>query len=292
MTLEPAPLASAAFMLTAAALVAGTTLLAKVAGEAGLHPLQISQGRFLFAFIGIATTAFILRYRLTQPNLPIHAARSLAGWLGITLTFAAIQFIPLADATAISFLNPVFAMLLAIPILGEKVGPWRWLAAAIALTGGMILLRPGSGALEAGALLAFAAAFAMGIEVTVIKFLTGRERPLQILFVNNAMGLTIATLAVFATGVWTMPAPSTWAVLAALGGMMALAQSCFIQSLRRADASFATPFFYTTLVFAALYDGVVFGTWPSPTSALGAGVILAGGALLAWREGRLKPRPE
>ncbi|MEO1706062.1 MAG: EamA family transporter, partial [Pseudomonadota bacterium] len=47
--------------------------------------------------------------------------------------FASVAYIPLADATAISFLNPVFGMILAIPLLGERVGKWRWLAAAIAL---------------------------------------------------------------------------------------------------------------------------------------------------------------
>jgi drug/metabolite transporter (DMT)-like permease len=278
-------------MLAAAALVAGTTLLAKMAGAAGLHPLQVSHGRFLFAFIGIATATLVLRPTFTRPQLGIHAARSLSGWTGISLTFAAVQFIPLADATAISFLNPVVAMLLAIPVLRETVGPWRWAAAVIALTGGAILLRPGSGALEPGALIALAAALAMGIEITIIKFLTGRERPLQILVINNGMGLTIATVAVLVAGVFTMPSASTWLILAGIGGMMALAQTCFIQSMRRADASFASPFFYATLVFAALYDGVAFGTWPDRVSLAGAGVILAGGVLLAWREGRLKRAP-
>lgn len=290
---EQNPLASAGFMLLAAALVAGTTLLAKMAGagENGLHPLQVSHGRFLFAFLAFALTAAATRLRFERPNLPVHAARSLAGWTGITLTFAAVQFIPLADATAISFLNPVFAMFLAIPLLGEKVGPWRWGAAVMALTGGAVLLRPGSGAFEPGALLALAAAVAMGIEITAIKFLTGRERPLQILVINNAIGLTIATIAVFATGVWTMPSSDQWAILAGIGIMMALAQTSFIQSMRRADASFAAPFFYATLVFAALYDGAIFGTWPETTSLIGAAIILTGGAILAWREGRLKRRP-
>lgn len=285
------PLASAGFMLLAAALVAGTTLLAKMAGERGLHPLQVSQGRFLFAFLGIALANFVFRPRYTRPRWAVHAGRSFSGWAGISLTFAAIQFIPLADATAISFLNPVFAMVLAIPILGEKVGPWRWTAAAITITGGAILLRPGNGALEPGALLALAAAGFMAFEVTLIKFLTSREEPLQILTINNGMGLVIATTAATVMGVWRMPDGETWAILVGIGVIMALAQTCFIQSMRRADASFASPFFYATLVFAAFYDGIAFGTWPDRVSSLGAAVIVAGGAFLAWREGRLKRAP-
>ena len=281
------PLASAAFMLTASALVAGCTLLAKVAGagEDGLHALQISQGRFLFALLGVGLAALVMRPRFTRPAWRLHAARSFFGWGGITLTFLAIQFIPLADATAISFLNPMFAMLLAIPLLGETVGPWRWAAVGVAVIGAIILLDPGAGAVQPGALIALAAAVSMGIEVTIIKRLTGAERPLQILIVNQGFGLTFATVAVIAFGVWQMPTLGQWATLAGIGFMMALAQTCFIQSMRRADASFASPFFYATLVFAALYDGIIFGVWPDLQSALGAAVILGGGALLAWREG-------
>lgn len=119
-------------MLVATVLIAGTTLMAKLLGGDSLgeplHPLQISHGRFLFAFLAIGSVAAATRIRIEQPNLPVHAARSLAGWSGVTLMFAAVSFIPMADATAISFLNPVFAMVLAIPpLLGERVGPpWRW----------------------------------------------------------------------------------------------------------------------------------------------------------------------
>jgi drug/metabolite transporter (DMT)-like permease len=74
-----------------------------------------------------------MRPRLTRPDWPTHTIRVLCGWSGVTLMFAAAAMIPLADATAISFLNPVFCMILAIPLLGERIGPWRWLAAAIAL---------------------------------------------------------------------------------------------------------------------------------------------------------------
>ena len=73
---------------------------------------------------------------------------------------------------------------------------------------------------------------------------------------------------------------------------MAMAQACFVNAMARADASFVAPFSYATLIFAALYDAVVFGTRPDAVSWMGALVILSGAGLLAWREARLgKPRP-
>ena len=282
------PLAAAGFMLLASSLIAGTTLMAKLVGRdvlgAPLHPLQISHGRFMFAFLAISTVVAITRPKIRAPNLPLHVARSVAGWTGISLLFAAVTFIPLADATAISFLNPVFAMLLAIPLLGERVGPWRWIAAAIALSGAVILIQPGAGSFHLAALLAMAAAAVMGLEITLIKRLTGHEAPLQILWINNGIGLTVATLTVI--WVWTPPTAAQWAALVALGLMMALAQACFIQSMKRAEASFAVPFSYATLVFAGLYDFVAFAVVPVATSLIGAGIIVAGAALLVWREGR------
>lgn len=283
-----APLAAVGFMLVATVFIAGTTLMAKLAGKDllgdPLHPVQITHGRFTFAFLAIGSFALFRRLRITRPNMKLHAARSAAEFVGVTLMFAAATLIPLADATAISFLNPVFAMLLAIPLLGERVGPWRWLSVAMALTGALILIRPGASSFDPAAFLALGAAALLGLETIFIKRLAGREAPLQILVVNNAFGLTIATCAVLF--VWQAPTPAQWGVLAALGIMMAMAQACYVQAIRRADASFVVPFSYATLIFAALYDFGLFGVAPGWLSALGAGIIVAGGAILAWREGR------
>lgn len=280
------PVAAAAFIILASSLIAGTTLLAKLAGQDHLgdplHPLQISHGRFLFAFISISLAVGLIRPRFTRPAIGLHVARSAAGWLGISLMFAAVTFIPLADATAISFLNPIIAMVLAIPLLGERVGPWRWGAAAVALIGAVILIQPGTGSFHPAALLALAAAFVMGFEITLIKRLTGREIPLQILWFNNTIGCIIATIAVLF--VWQPPSAGQWMALATLGTMMATAQACFIQGMKRADASFVAPFQYATLIFAGLYDFVGFSAIPAATSILGAGIIIAGGVILAWRE--------
>jgi drug/metabolite transporter (DMT)-like permease len=281
-----APGAAIAFMVAATAFIAGTTLLAKALGTGTLgdplHPLQVSFGRFLFAWLVIVATAAALRPRLTRPDLKTHTARTLCGWCGVTLMFAAAAAIPLADATAISFLNPIFGMILAIPLLGERVGKWRWLAAAIAFAGALILIRPGREGIEPGALLALVATLALGLELIFIKRLSGRERTLQILLVNNTIGLCIATFAVI--WVWQPPAPAQWAGMAAIGTVMAAAQFCFVSAMARADASFVTPFSYLTLVFAALYDAALFGVLPTSLSLLGAATIIAGAALLAWRE--------
>ncbi|MCV2888604.1 DMT family transporter [Ruegeria aquimaris] len=286
------PALAATLIFAATAFIAGTTLLAKALGTGALGPalpaLQVSHGRFLFAFIAIGGAVAVMQPRLARPHWRLHLGRTTFGWGGVTLMFAAVAYIPMADATAIAFLNPVFAMVLAIPLLGERVGPWRWGAAAIALLGALILLRPTPGSFQPAALLALTAAAVMGMELIFIKKLAGRERPIQILLINNAMGLVIATAAVWP--VWQPPLPAQWAALAGIGGLMACAQACFVNGMARADASFVAPFSYATLIFAALYDMAVFGVIPDAISLGGAGIILTGAMILAWREGRATRR--
>ncbi len=286
----PNPALAAALIVLASALIAATTLLAKALGTDALgpplHPFEVAFGRFLFGFLTVTAVAAVMRPTLTRPRMRLHLARTTMGFAGVTLMFAAAARIPLSDATAISFLNPIFCMLLAIPLLGERVGRWRWIAAALALVGAAVLIRPGLAAFQPAALLALGAAVALGAELIVIKQLSGRERPIQILWVNNALGLCIAGS--LAATVWTTPTAAQWGAMAGLGMAMAAAQFCYTNAMARADASFVTPFAYLTLVFAALYDGAIFGDWPDGVSLTGAAIILTGAGLLAWREGRLR----
>ncbi|MDC1214798.1 DMT family transporter [Rhodospirillales bacterium] len=104
------PLRGALLMFIAAALVAATSMLAKILGNelAGdpLHPLQISAGRFVFAFMALCIVAPAMKLRFENTPWRDHFLRSLAGWLGVSWMFAAATQMPLAEATAISFLNP------------------------------------------------------------------------------------------------------------------------------------------------------------------------------------------
>lgn len=283
---------AALLILGATAFIAASTTVAKALGTdtlgPALNPMQISHGRFLSAFMLFSTVALVTRPTIGKLHWGLHLGRSSFGWGGVTLMFAAVAYIPMADATAISFLNPVFAMALAIPLLGERVGRVRWTAAAIALVGAVILLRPTPASFQPAALLALAAALVIGMELIFMKRLAGREAPFQILLINNAIGLTIATATVWP--VWQAPTAAQWAGLAAVGLLMACAQVGFINGVARAEASFVAPFSYATLVFATLYDFVFFGVLPGWVTWLGAAIILSGALMLALREAQLRRR--
>ncbi len=285
--------AIAALCIAAAtAFIALSTLFAKTlttpALGPALSPFQVSQGRFVFALMFFGLAFSVMRPKLTAPHWGLHLARTSCGWGGVTLMFASVAFIPMADATALTFTSPVFTLIFAVVLLGERVGWVRWAAVAVALTGAAVLLRPTPESFQPAALLALGAAVAMGTENIWIKKLTRREGRLQILLINNVMGVAISSAVVLALG-WQAPTWGQWAALAGVGLSMATAQSFYINGMARADASYVAPFNYGTLVFAALFDAVIFGAVPDWVSWLGAGIIVSGALLLAWREGRKRP---
>ena len=279
-------------MMASCALIAGTTLLAKALGTGfgaavdgmALSPFQVTFGRYVFALATLLVVMAALRPRFTRPALRIHGLRAFCGWSGVTAMFAASALIPLADAVAITFLNPIFTMLFAVLFLGEAVGPRRWGAAALCFAGALLLIRPGLSSFQPLGLIALAAALILGFEAMVVKFLSNREGTLQILFWSNLLGSMFAALSV--GFVWVTPTALQWGAMAAIGVMMVGAQALFLLALRRGDVSFVSPLFYGTLIFAAVYDLVFFGVIPQALSLLGITVILTGAILLGLSEHR------
>lgn len=277
-------------MIGAAALIAMTSIIGKslgteISGDTALHPLQVSAGRFVFATLTLAAFLCIVprsRPSFSEVNWLLHGMRSACGWSGVTAMFAAVAYMPVAEATAISFLSPIVTLGLAGILLKEHVGLRKILASFVALFGAALILRPGNEAFQPAGLLALLAAALMGLEAIFIKILTGKEPPMRILVINNLIGSMIAiTAAIF---VWCPPTLSQWGLLAALGAIMVSGQSLFIQSMKRGEASLVMPAFYFVLVFAALYDFAIYDEWPSLLATIGSAMIIASAFMLSRKE--------
>ncbi len=291
-TRTPATTKAVALMVGASLLVAATSLIAKRLGiesgaGAGLNPFQVSAGRFVFALLALG--AFLSAAPASRPSLKgarwsWHLMRSLCGWLGVTCMFAAVARMPVAEATAISFLNPLVTMGLAVLILGERITVRKYVAAGLAIAGALLILRPGTDAFQMAGILALAAALFMGFEAIFIKRLSDTEPALRVLLINNSLGACVSVIA--ASFVWSVPSAEQWVLLVALGVVMVCAQSLFIQSMKRGEASVVMPAFYTVLVFAAFYDFVLYGVLPSYAAVIGAALIVAGALALAVRRSR------
>ena len=286
-------LTAVSFMILASLLIAGTTILAKILGTDKLGPplnaLQISNARFFFAFILIFIFFVITKSKIIRPSYKVHLGRSVCGWVGISILFGASSVIPVTDATAIIFTNPIFTMLLAIPLLGEKIKPLKWIAVIITFVGALILIRPESNFtnIQLIIIVLILGAFALGLESIFIKMLTLKENPKQILFINNSVGLLISFIPI--CFIWITPTKLQILAMIGIGSLMLCAQACFIQALRRSKAHFAVPYFYSTLIFVAIYDFFIFKIIPDNISFIGASLIIIGGISIYLSEIKKKP---
>lgn len=274
-------------MITASAFIAATSLVAKMlgverSGISAINPLQVSAGRFVFALITLLLVLAIApsaRPRMSGARWRWHLVRSVCGWLGVTCMFTAVARMPVAEATAISFLSPLVTMVIAIALLGESLVVRKGVAAGLAVLGALLILRPGTEAFQPAGLFALAAAGLMGMEVIMIKKLSDTEPAMRVLLINNTIGASISLLA--AGIVWTWPTTSQWCLMAALGAIMVSGQALFIQAMKRGEASLVVPAFYSVLVYAGIYDYLIFDAQPSPLAVAGSVLIIWSAFLLA-----------
>jgi len=265
---------------------ASSTFLSKLlgSGEWGdpLNPLQIAHARFAFGLMTALALAVFVDLRLTRPNLKLHVLRSACGWTGIAILFTGVLYIPASDAVALTFLNPIFAMVFAVKILMERIDKQRWWAAAIALFGGILLIRPEANGLNPIALLCIFGAIIIGVEIVVIKLLTLREGVFQILVINNAIAVLLASIPLMF--VFMMPTASQWLALTVVGVTMVIGQLLFLLAMKAVDASLVSPFIYSTLMFVGTLDYFILDVQPDAISLFGGALIIASGSYIALRE--------
>lgn len=274
-------------MLAAAFCFSVNGALIKVLLASGLHPLQITFVRLL---VGVAATLpFVWRAgwaSLKTRHPGIHALRALAGGGAMFCGIAALDRLQLADFTALSFSQPLFAVMLAVLVLGEAVGWRRWGATFAGFLGVVIMVRPGAGALEVGALLALAMAFGIAVAVILAKRLPAQESQATMLFY-----FSLATVIVFAgpaLQVWRPPSTSEALGLVGFGLAGLTTQALMIAAYRTGEASVVAPFDYSRLIIAGVLGFVLFGEVPDGWTLVGAGVIVAATLYIAQREAVLR----
>jgi len=277
---------SIVLVLVSVALFALLSLVAKLLGTdtlgPPLHPMQISAARFIVALLFLSTVVLIKPVSFDQVPWGLHLRRGIAGWCGVTCLFTAAIVMPLADATAISFLSIIVTLGLSVFMLKERAGPRRWGAAIIALIGALLITRPGTSAFQPVALIALLAAVFIGFEIIFIKQLSGREPVLRILIINNMIGAIISAAVI--GFVWQAPTAAQWLLIIMIGFLMIGVQATNILAMQRGDASFVAPFWFATPAFAAIYDYLAFSQIISTPSGLGILLIISGGIFISWRE--------
>lgn len=200
----------------------------------------------------------------------------------IVLFYLGLRVMPLADANAILMLSPILVTLLSVPVLGEAVGPRRWAAVAAGCIGGLVIIRPGSGALAGAALFPFGSACFLALHQLATRSLS-RTDGVRTTFAYTAVtGTAVTTAAV--PFFWSAPDPSAWVLLAATGFFSFTGQYSIVKAFALAPAVAVAPLTYTILIWAALYGYALFGDVPDGWTLLGASIVTASGIYIFRRE--------
>lgn len=283
----PAIIAGALFMAGNSLVAAMDGVIVRlIAGE--VHPLGIVFFRNLFSLI--ALYAIFPRSRLySDPNISfwVHAIRAAIKLLALFAGFMAVTQMPLASATAIAFTMPLFVMLGSVLFLGEQFFAARVAALVLGFAGVLIVLQPGAGTLDTGALWALGGAIGLAAVALLMKVSANREDPLRIAWLNLVITVPVALL--IAIPVWNTPSLDALGLMAlqGVGGLMA--QLAFAKAMKLADASLLVVVDFIRLPAALFFGLALFGEPIRVSVIIGGIVILCAILILFHRESREQP---
>lgn len=220
---------------------------------------------------------------LLRTRFPVlHIWRSAFQFGATALFFASLAHIGLAEATALTDINPVLITLGAALFLGEKLGPRRIAGVLVAMCGALIVIRPGMGVFTPAALLPVGAAICYTGNALLTRRIGPHEPTATALIYAAAFGTAVGALAL--PFVWQPIAPADIARLVLIAALGTGAQYCIIRSFSIAEASIVAPFAYAGIVMATLWGILFFNEYPDGWTMIGALVIVAAGLYVWHRE--------
>jgi drug/metabolite transporter (DMT)-like permease len=277
-------------MILNAALMTGMAVMVRHVAEE-LHPFQVA---FFRNVIGvIILMPLLLRYGiepLKTNDMRFMAARGIFNAAAMLSFFLALTMLPLAEISALMFTVPLFVALMVSIFMKERMGPRRMVSLVVGFSGALIILRPGIGIIQVGALYVLFSAISWGTAVVLIKHLSRTNSSVTITF----YGLSFLTIFTFppALFVWEWPTGEQYVWLVAIAVGSTAGQLLITQSLKIADATLVMPFDFTKLIWASIFGFLIFSEIPTIWALVGGAIIFASSTYITYRESRLTPRSE
>jgi len=271
--------------------------------DAGMKQLSAGYPSLQVTFLrGAASLPFVLVWVLASAGprslIPrrwgLHLLRGGLGMAMIGCFVFALRDLPLSTAYTIYFVAPLLIAALSVPLLGERVGPRRWVAIGIGLVGVLVVLRPGVGGfISVPGLMVLAAATAYAIAAITVSLLTRTD---------TSQSMVVWFLVIMAIGAGLLAIPG-WVplqmahapLIAGMGLAGALGQVALTQAFRRGDASLIAPLEYSGLIWVIPWDWLLWRKLPDAWTWVGAAIIVASGLYLLHRErvrAAVRPPPQ
>ncbi|PUB18956.1 DMT family transporter [Yoonia sediminilitoris] len=253
---------------------------------AGLPAIQVVFVRYLVHLL-MSLAVFLPRdgFAALRSNAPKRQAlRSLFLFCSTALNFTALKYLPITVTTTIMFAGPIVVTLLAIPILGERVGWHRIMAVCVGFVGVVLVMQPWGVGFHPAMFLNIGALCLAALYFVMTRLLAGVE--------SNATsqiwasGLAAICLLPFALTQWGWPGTAAdWAFFLLIGIFGGSGHILATAAHRMADASILAPVVYIQIFLASLAGIVFFGTWPTIWT-LGGGLIIIAAGIYIWHRER------
>ena len=257
-------------------------LIVAIAGRETTRELNVFQIIEMRCLLG-----FFMLYPLIRSNggfaamktsrLPLHAGRNLFYYVAQLGWFFALTLIPLGQVVAIEFTMPIWTAILAASFLGERITVWKISAILLGVMGVLIIVRPATGEINPGQLIALGAAVGFGVSVATMKSLTRTESTVAIVFwmlvIQSVAGL-LPTIYV-----WTWPSAYTWGCLTVIAFCGTFSHFCMARAMLYADATVVLPMDFLRVPLTATVGWLIYSERLDMFTLLGAALILTGNLL-------------
>ena len=272
---------------------------AKLIGDA-VAVGQIAATRFLVQSAILLPLAALMGWlhRPGRGEMGLHLARSILLMVATAFFFTAVRYMPIADAIAIFFVEPFILTLLGGWMLGEKVGPRRYVACVVGFGGALLIIQPSFQELGGVALLPLVTALCFAFYMILTRRMATQMHPITLQVYTGIAALIVAIPVLWGFNgsgvapldpVW--PEPRELKLLAALGIVATLSHVCISFALSLAPASVLAPLQYLEIVGATLFGFYIFGDLPDALTFVGIFLIVSSGLYVFLRERALQRRP-
>ena len=248
-----------------------------------MHFIEIAFFRSLFGVL--VFLPWFWRVRLSgfrTRHSSWYLARGVSSVVAMFLWFGALSLMPIADATSISFSQPIFISIAAVILLSEPMRANRWIGLVVGFAGTLIILRPGFAEINIGALMVLGGAVFIAGSAIIVK-IVARDDPPDMIAMYQVLYMLPMTFAA-ALFVWTWPTWDQLVLAAAVGVFSTFAQRAYTRAYALADASAVTPFDFMRLPFAVVLGFVLFTELPDLWTLVGGVVIFVSSMLVVRGE--------
>ena len=215
----------------------------------------------------------------------LHFFRGLAGLAGNIMFFLAFQRLPVADVTVISQAVPIFSCILAIIFLGETIGWRRWTAITIGFLGVIIAINP-SGNIAVASLYALGGTLMWSTTIIFLRLLGSTEHPVKTVFYFMLVSVLITSI--FQPFLWKDPSFEVILLFIGIGIAAFLTQLLMTYALQKAPASIVSPFNYTGIIWAIIFDYIVWNAHPMVATIFGGIIVTISGIYIFKREAKIR----